>query len=259
MSNSSIDNQPALDAENAAKSLQSVRVGAGIAAFLLGGLIALSVKADKPWRVSEPSSNVSVIAEQLRQANDQIGGLKARITVLQDENSRLMNKGNSSDKEILSELTQAELLAGTCAVHGSGVQVTLQNSKVPLQNPSSPSSDVSVISDSDLRSVVAELLCAGAEAVSINGERVVATTAIRQVGAQIQVNFVSMQSPFIVRAIGPSDNLDGGLKFLVDLYAKVDPAMISIVKQENVQIPAYAGQKIKYLQPVRQTASINGL
>jgi len=57
----------------------------------------------------------------------------------------------------------------------------------------------------DVRILVQELWLAGAEAVSINGERAVVTTAILDIGNSILVNSAYLAPPYEVRAIGPAD------------------------------------------------------
>jgi uncharacterized protein YlxW (UPF0749 family) len=63
------------------------------------------------------------------------------------------------------------------------------------------------IQDADLQLVVNELWRAGAEAVAVNGRRVVSTTAIREAGGAILVNYGAVASPYRVVALGRAESL----------------------------------------------------
>ncbi|GHV34792.1 hypothetical protein FACS18949_11470 [Clostridia bacterium] len=99
---------------------------------------------------------------------------------------------------------QTMMAAGVVGARGPGLTVTLTDRS-------------DTIHDSDLLMLVNELRDAGAEALSLNGQRLTATSEIRCAGAIVSVNNTRVASPFIVRAIGPSDtmysalNLSGGV------------------------------------------------
>jgi uncharacterized protein YlxW (UPF0749 family) len=99
-----------------------------------------------------------------------------------------------------------------------------------------------VIHDTNLVAVVNELKAAGAEAIEINGQRIVGNTAIRCAGPIILINTKQVAPPFIVEAIGNQNNLmqldmiGGELDYLRGLGLKV-----SIDKKDNLDLPAYEG------------------
>ena len=103
-------------------------------------------------------------------------------------------------------------MAGFVDVKGPGITVTLKD----IDN-ASMSSGETLIHDEDVRRVVNELYAAGAEAVCVNGSRIVSTTAIRCVGPTILVNDTKMAPPYVVKAIGKKEqllaavNLKGGV------------------------------------------------
>src|SRR5207253_4639319 len=91
-------------------------------------------------------------------------------------------------------------MAGTLAVKGHGLVVHLaDSSRTPA---SSDEASAYRIHDVDIQLVVNALFAAGAEAVSVNGNRLVATTPIRAAGATIVVNFRPLNTTYEVRAIG---------------------------------------------------------
>jgi uncharacterized protein YlxW (UPF0749 family) len=114
-----------------------------------------------------------------------------------------------------SAVRAAEVAAGSVAVSGPGMQVELGE---PENRPNSgvgrpgttPQSQVAVLRDTDVRAVVNQLWADGAEAVAINGLRLMPDSFIRVAGESIQVDFSALTSPYTISAIGDSDGLQVG-------------------------------------------------
>ncbi|MGI8793424.1 MAG: DUF881 domain-containing protein, partial [Acidimicrobiales bacterium] len=132
-----------------------------------------------------------------------VDDLDAAVGQLRDELSsaqRLASGRDLATREVTAELKALALQAGTAAVTGRGVVVDIDNSDRTPAN----AADVGAyrIHDTDLQLLVNALFLSGAEAVSINSSRVVATTAIRAAGDTIVVNFRPVSPPFRIAAIG---------------------------------------------------------
>ena len=105
--------------------------------------------------------------------------------------------------------------------------------------------------------VVNELRAAGAEAIAINDQRVVATTAIRCVGPVVLVNKAETNgSPVKIKAIGDPDTLLSSLMMangIADQYKITDPSMFSVDKvadKHGLLLPAYAGATpLRFAEP----------
>ena len=89
---------------------------------------------------------------------------------------------------------------GLTAVHGPGVIVEIADSKRVVPPGENPANFVVLVDD--LRDIVAALWASGAEAISINDERLVATSSIYGVGASVLVNTAFLSPPFRIQAIG---------------------------------------------------------
>jgi uncharacterized protein YlxW (UPF0749 family) len=129
-----------------------------------------------------------------------------------------------------SRLDDLGIAAGTQPVLGPGAVVTVTDAEQAAGDRDASSR----VLDIDLQQVVNGLWEAGAEAVSINGQRVGALTAIRSVQETILVNYEPVVGPYVVRAVGdprtlPTDflrssggawlqavNLSAGLRFSID-------------------------------------------
>ena len=138
------------------------------------------------------------------------------------------------------ELNAASVLAGLVDLKGEGVVVTIHDS-----TSSSPdlSSEAGLVHDTDLVAIVTELKAAGAEAISINGQRIIATTPIRCVGPTIQINSVKVAAPYYIKAIGNSQylesalNIKGGIVTSLRRYG----ITIEITRQDDIKIDKYDG------------------
>lgn len=92
------------------------------------------------------------------------------------------------------------LSAGEIAATGPGITVTARSGD--------GSRDGDRITDTDMQLLVNGLWYAGAEAISVNGHRIVSTTAIRTAGETLTINFQSVGEPYIVKAIGDREELE---------------------------------------------------
>ena len=111
---------------------------------------------------------------------------------------------NSELADLENQIKKANLVLGNTDVTGSGVMVTLSDGKTDsvLLDPS-----YYLVHAENILQVVNEMRNAGAEAISINGERVVNTTAISCDGNVIVVNGKKINSPFQITAIGLAELL----------------------------------------------------
>ena len=171
---------------------------------------------------------------QLEQAEGNLE--KVRQQASQDDTS-------ASSKE--DEIKLNNMLLGLTDVTGTGIIFTLtDNQGVTTEMVTSIDDDISyyLVHDSDLRLVVNELKNAGAEAISINNQRIVSTSAITCEGNIIKVNGEKIGSPFVIRAIGSPELLYGALTRPggpIDLFnAKV---ITDIKKANKVEIAKYTG------------------
>ncbi len=150
-------------------------------------------------------------------------------------------------------LSQARFLAGLTPVQGPGVVVTLNDSRKPLSNMPTGIAPANIIHDTDINQVVNELKAAGAEAIAVNDQRLVATSSIRCMGPTVFINFVPTAPPFVIKAIGNPKtlagamNIPGGVGTQLKAY---DPAMFSVREAGPLRLPAYSGNsEPRYARP----------
>ena len=104
-----------------------------------------------------------------------------------------------------------------------------------------------------------ELNAAGAEAVSINGQRIISTTEIRQIGGiHININTVSFAPPFIFKAIGDPKTLEAALRLREGIAERLENSgvAVTITQEQLIRIPKYNGViERKYAKVVKEGES----
>lgn len=231
---------------------------------VFGALLGLSVKSrDLIRSESLPAQNYPALTQYYLILKRKDAGDIRTISTLQSQISDLENGTSSNSKQqqaLLSDLDQTKFLAGMTPASGEGVEVILNDSKksAPLGVLSGVGSP-NLIHDMDILEVVNELKAAGAEAVSVNSQRIIATTAIRCAGPTIFINNTPETPPYIVRAIGDPKtmakaiNLPGGVG---DSIREFDPAMLTMKTAKNIIVPASQGPPTPlYAHPVGLVSS----
>ncbi len=172
--------------------------------------------------------------------------LQERLGELQAERDRLRNRAQEPQGGLgglLAELVSQQVLAGTVGLAGPGVVVVLDDSpRRPLRGEDPT---LYLVLDSHLRDVVNLLWEGGAEAVAINGERLVATSSIYAAGGTIVVNTARLAPPYEVVAIGPPE-LEALLKApdrLTQLKARVQNygLQFTVRRVPEATVPPYKG------------------
>ena len=110
-----------------------------------------------------------------------------------------------------------------------------------------------------LLSLINKLKDAGAEAISINGQRIIARTEISLAGDNVNINTVPTAPPYTIKAIGNPDTVEGTLNIrygIVEVMRNNYGLQVSIAKQEEIEIPRYSGVlRYLYAKPVDTTGA----
>jgi uncharacterized protein YlxW (UPF0749 family) len=192
----------------------------------------------------------------------QLGTLRARVDRTRDSALQASAIGQTA----LAQLSAAEAGAAAVAVHGPGLKVTLADA-APEANSDPVGGDTGSgstggtgdamgnVRDSDVQLVVNALWSSGAEAVSVNGQRLGPTSTIRTAGEAILVDFNPVSSPYQISAIGDPSALSR--KFLADGEVQ-DLAVVSqsyglrfeFAKSNSLSLPAATPSELRSAQPV---------
>lgn len=173
------------------------------------------------------------ISSELDTAEKKLGDIREKSTE---------NDSTSSEKE--EEIRLNNNLLGITNLVGQGIEMTIQDDPNATRENIGKLDDISlhIVHDADLRAIVNELKNAGAEAISINGQRLVNTTAITCIGNVIKVNDERITSPFTIKAIGLPESLAGINRpggYIERLKEK--GIVVNIKKSNKIEIPKYTG------------------
>lgn len=204
--------------------------------------------------------NTNVISEGMREAEllSEISKLRRDIEDLTEDYEKSQSvveeyKTNASTNDLLiatmtEDLNKSKLLAGLTDVEGEGVVITIEDSQTI---DSDLTIEAGLVHDTDITAILTELKAAGVEAISVNGQRIISTSAIRCVGPTIQVNSVKVASPFYIKAIGNADYLESALNIkggIVDNLRGYG-IIINVERQDDIEISKYDGTlKFKFAE-----------
>ena len=174
--------------------------------------------------------------DKLDSTQEQLDAAQAELQKFRDE----VASGGGLTGTLRAEVEQLELVAGLTEVEGPGVMVAMRDSAAA--NMTGDEQDY-IIHDNDLLTVINDLRDAGAEAISLNGERLLATSEVRCAGAVVIVNGRRYAAPFVFNAIGDSATLYNALTMrggVVDVLGqwKIE---VKVTPSEKLTVPKYNG------------------
>ncbi len=215
-------------------------------AVVVGFVLGVQVRTERSieTNLQVTSGRLGEVAYRYRQVEARQAALRSRLAELRQEiadEEQQAAAGREATAALAADLAQLRTLSGLTPVHGPGVLVVIADSTRPLKPGEDP--NLVLIHYSDVHAVVATLFAAGAEAVAVNGERVVGTTGIACVGTTILCNARRLAPPYRIEAIGDPHVLlaaavaRGGI--LDELRAFGFP--VAVTAESDVRLPAYTG------------------
>jgi len=227
-----------------------------ILSVVLGILLAAALKTQQRVRTEDLGVpyRIQNLATALRGQKEVNEGLLKEIASLREQNTKYekqLAQGTNEAKTLGEQLQTMKFLAGLTPAKGPGVIVNLHDrtEKLPENAPAVVIQDF-LAHDSDIRTVTNELRAAGAEFISVNGQRLISTSAIRCVGPVVLVNGIEIAAPFEIKAIGDPETLFSGLKLKGGVADEL-AGMIDIKMAKEIVIPGYSGSvQFRFAKPV---------
>jgi uncharacterized protein YlxW (UPF0749 family) len=227
----------------------------GLALLALGFLVAAQLSSEGP-RVRYTTQERSPLVETASELQAQQDALKDEILQLRAQMQAVEGAGEGSAavvRQLNDQLEEARIAAGLIALTGPGIVLQLEDSLDPVA-PDGDESDY-LVRARDLRTVVEELWAAGAEAIAVNGERIVSTSAIIDVGPSILANSAYLVPPYQISALGPRDlysrlAAQPGFVDFIRARAQGYGIRVQFAEPEAVDIPAFVGTvTLRYARP----------
>ncbi len=193
------------------------------------------------------TSAQQVLAGQVTDLEEEQDTLRQELATANAQVQRLQQQSTGSSvalEELNRQLAVARLQTGLSAVRGPGITVEIADSKRVVPPGENPSSFIVLVDD--LRDIVTALWASGAEAISINGERLVATSSIYGVGASVLVNTAFLSPPFRIEAIGDDGLLErfqAHPAFIGRVAQRIDFFGLEFASQVSTELrlPAFIG------------------
>lgn len=217
----------------------------GIMCFLLTYAIFIQIKTvqNSNTKLSTDLEENNLRAEVLKY-KEKYDNKYAELEKVENELEKQREESTINNNELTDIENQIKIgnkIIGFSDVTGPGVILTLSDSK--LTNASALTDlNSALVHDMDVLSVINELKNAGAEAISINGQRLINTSAIICGGNIITINGEKVGAPFEIKAIGLPEQLSalsrpGGYLSILKEYG----IGTELKKSENISIEKYPG------------------
>jgi len=200
-----------------------------VACFMLGVLIVMQLRSTgRAASVALTTSDRARVLAALVQSN---AGLRSEIAELETQLAQLDTTNREENSAALqAELNRLLVLTGGAEVAGPGVRVDVSGQINPL----------------DMQDLINELRNAGAEAIALDGRRIIVQSVVARAGSDLVLDGVHLISPHVLEAIGEPETLEKALLRpggLVGLLEYAYPGLkVTVAKADSLSLPAQKGQ-----------------
>lgn len=240
----------------------SSRRPALVAVFaVLGFLVAIAFNSTTRAADVRPAGRSSDLIDVVREMETERDELEQRLSELREEIARREQEAAEDSgvtRSFAQEFDRVRLAAGLVELAGPGIEVTLADGK---DVPQGADPNDYLIHDTDISAVVNALFVGGAEAIAVNGERIVSTTPIRCAGTTVLVNATRLGNPYVISAIGDADALEAALRddphasLLFGTYRQQFGLEVVASRRPEVVVPAFKGS----MRPAHAAADAGGM
>ncbi|MGC9667767.1 DUF881 domain-containing protein [Planosporangium sp. 12N6] len=234
--------------------------GVGLVALvLIGFLLAVAYRYVAAAEPEASRAKAGLVAD-VRARRATADELQKHADALREEVVRERDAA-LADSDESARLRNLEAGTGLARVHGDGVVVRVSDAPAPVDPVTGKQSATNPgrVLDRDLQDISNELWRLGAEAVTVNGERLTATSTIRTAGGAILVDFRPVTAPYQVAAIGPGDLRDAfnasatAKRFRT--YVATYRMQFSVDRRNGMTFAAAVQPRLRYAQPLRPPES----
>ncbi len=229
----------------------------GILALVVGLMLSMQIKNVQGNYIGGlvPIQKAQDIANELKKVRAEKEILAEELAILESKMKEIEDSEAKEDilfRNIATELEKYKLIAGIKAVEGPGVVITIDDP--PQEDTLFNDASIIMYNYDLLLLLINKLKDAGAEAVSVNEQRIIAVTEISLAGSNVNINSVPTAPPFVVKAIGNPDTMEATLNIrfgIIDQMKNRYDLQIELEKEDHVVIPRYNDiLKFRYAMPV---------
>jgi len=222
-----------------------------ISGFFLSFQLKVLANNNNTNPLSQKNTNLVMIINDLE---EEIKNQENIIEKIRNDLSGLENRPIPGElQELQNQLKDARIVAGLTPVVGKGIIITIDDNKEGLKTNPNDDPNKYIVHYEHILNIVSELRVGNAEAISINGQRLITSSEIRCVGNVILINTTRIAPPFEITAIGSPKHLaeivtNGELDIMQSLNYP-----ITLQEADEVIIPAYkSGLQFRYAKPVKE-------
>ncbi|MGO1971347.1 MAG: DUF881 domain-containing protein [Propionibacteriaceae bacterium] len=190
-----------------------------------------------------PSRNTDLIG-LVQAQSERNSELADRVTGMRAEVDALTREDNRTDPELAERLERASTQAAMTSVKGSAMSVTLDDAPLSVA-ADGVDEDLLIVHQQDIQAVVNALWSGGAEAMTIQGQRVISTTGIKCVGNTVVLHGIPYSPPYQIEAIGDPNRLAASLASseYVNVYRQWADAYGLVYEEDQASavLPGYQG------------------
>lgn len=220
------------------------------AAIIVGILITSTFSFDrKPTRIILDSKQYQDKYNYRNTLVSQVDALRNKYLDLLSKTNKFRSNQSAAimEKEIQDELNNAKVLTGISDVEGQGIVITVEDGTDKLNGVEIKNQDdkSKILHNEDMLNMLNELKIAGAEAISINGQRLLSSSEVECEGPFLGINGVQVPSPYNIYVIGNKEKLYdyvNGDSSYFSLLLNVRGISITVNKQDDVKIAGYTGK-----------------
>jgi len=213
-----------------------------IVCIILGIMLAVQFRTTQDIRSSTQYERAEDLMQRIMQVEKERAALEDQIHDLRQA---------PGDDAAAKDLERIKIGAGLVPLQGTGIVVTIDDTK-QTTSPNNKSSNLSQIRDEDILKILNELRAAGAEAIVINNQRLIATSEVRTAGSFISINNKNFATPLEIKAIGDPTTLENALKIRGGIIETIQFWGIQVVVKQStlVELPAFKGTfRFQYAHP----------
>lgn len=217
-------------------------VGVGLVLVLAGFLFAANAQLSGGLEARDAQDLPSLVLAEMERAED----LATQVEELRDEVDDLTDAATVGRPGEPETNTLVQLAAGRLPVSGPGVTVSLTDAPANGPRPDWAVNDDLVVHQQDLQAVINALWAGGAEAMTLQDQRVISTSAFRCVGNVLLLHGRHYSPPYVVRAVGDPEQLQAALQAAPDVqrylqYVDAVGLGFSLTLESEIELPAYEG------------------
>ena len=237
-----------------------LRLTAAVAALAIGVVLAVAYR-QAVARAPEAARTRAALVTDVENRSARTDELQRRAEALRQQVARdraAILAGTTAGAAAAADLLDLQALTGLARVEGPGLAVRIADGPPPtdpVTGEPTGDADLGRVQDRDLQDIVNALWASGAEAVSINDQRLATTSAIRSAGGAVLVDFRPVNSPYRISAIGDPArmpaNLDGSAaarRFRG--YESQYGMAFSTRTVESLQLPAAPAPDLRHIRPI---------